>query len=329
MVTCVACGVCLMMIAMLTRGGLASDETCADMEFEGLTQDVTVSVEKDTYINVTFLLNTSKCPEDGNSFRVKVLANQGGFSVSVCVFVIKKTSCSVTEKSDVCYCLLDTEGWARVFHLPNDTGLVTCIFRWSGHNSATIKFDVFNPTTTHFFTTAEETSSTSTEEDVENKDVENTNISSGTVTASTTKSNTSTEDKTKIGIAAGTKTTSPGFAETKSEGDNFQVIFFTSIITALVIGVPFVAGIVIYVCRVKKKRKGMSRISQPAVTLLLNFSHIFDICFKLVIHISYTYTRRSIIIHRKWLKHVFIKSIWSHLPKPAPSSTIFETLSSS
>lgn len=114
------------------------------MEFEGLTQDVTVSVEKDTYINVTFLLNMSKCPEDGNSFRVKVLANQGDFSVSVCVFVIKKTSCSVTEKSDVCYCLLDTEGWARVFHLPNDTGLVTCIFRWSGHNSATIKFDVFS-----------------------------------------------------------------------------------------------------------------------------------------------------------------------------------------
>lgn len=45
MVTCVACGVCLMMIAMLTRGGLASDETCKSFFFCIMCDYMFVSVD--------------------------------------------------------------------------------------------------------------------------------------------------------------------------------------------------------------------------------------------------------------------------------------------
>lgn len=120
------------------------------MEFEGLTQEETLRVEQNTYVNMTFNLNTSKCPEDRKVFRIRVSVSVGHSSVIVCVVLIEKTNCSITDDSQDCLCLPDTKGWVRMFQLMNETGLVSCTWRWRELTSSesdkktSIDFEVFS-----------------------------------------------------------------------------------------------------------------------------------------------------------------------------------------
>lgn len=81
-------------------------------------------------------------------------------------------------------------------------------------------------------------------------------LTSGTITPSTTRNITSPVEETVKESSTSFKTTSPRLVDTGSDGDNFQVIIFTSIITLLVVGVPFVTAMIIYVQRIKKRIKG-------------------------------------------------------------------------
>ncbi|XP_025101908.1 uncharacterized protein LOC112568689 [Pomacea canaliculata] len=146
MVTCLVFDVCLLTIAILSCGGLAFDETCANLEFEGLTNGDIDRLEQYSYINVTFHLNTSKCPDSGDLFRLKVSVLDGEGSVDVCMLFMKTQNCSHSDESS-CQCLSAPRGWARMSRHLNVTGQVSIVWNNQGSSSskviASITFNVF------------------------------------------------------------------------------------------------------------------------------------------------------------------------------------------
>ncbi|XP_025102484.1 uncharacterized protein LOC112569051 isoform X2 [Pomacea canaliculata] len=215
---------CLVLVVMVTRSTWGAKETCADLEFHGFRDGETAKVEEKTYLNVIFHVSTTKCTTLPTWLRVKVSYHQANFTLNVCSIIFERQICDISYKSHPCRCVNDCNGAAQLYMEFNMSGNVSYIWSLSDSTSgqmqkkAQIIFDVSSTASTT------EPSSTPTDGGV---------------------------DKPEVTTA---RVTPPG-NEPQNESDIFQVIFFTSVITASVIGVPVVTGIIIYVYRAKKRRK--------------------------------------------------------------------------
>ncbi|XP_025101912.1 uncharacterized protein LOC112568691 [Pomacea canaliculata] len=125
--------------------------TGSNIEFEGFTNEDTVRLEQYSYINVTFHLDTSKCPDSGNSFRLKVSVKEGESFVDVCILSMKTQDCSPSDGSS-CQCLSAPRGWARMSRHLNVTGQVSIVWRWSSSSKgiANITLNVIKRETSVF-----------------------------------------------------------------------------------------------------------------------------------------------------------------------------------
>ncbi|PVD26897.1 hypothetical protein C0Q70_12045 [Pomacea canaliculata] len=198
----------LVLTVMLMVSVCETEETCADVEFAGYKDGDTVTASVNSYINVTFHLNTSNCTYTPDWFRFKVFFSQASFNVGICSVLIQNTTCNNIYQSVYCRCTHDARGSAILYRQFNQSGRSVYIWNWSDSASkqvqkkAQISFDV------------------------QIDDIGNTHDS--TVT--------STSD-----------------SPTAAGGDNLNVIFVTSAITAAVIIVPIFIVISIYVYR---RRRG-------------------------------------------------------------------------
>ncbi|XP_025101994.1 uncharacterized protein LOC112568742 isoform X2 [Pomacea canaliculata] len=185
-----------------------TEETCADVEFAGYKDGDTVTALVNSYVSITFHLNTSNCSYTPDWFRYKVSLTQGGFNVGICSVLIQNRTCSITDLSVYCRCTHDARGSALLYRQFNQSGRSVYIWNWSDSTSkqvqkkAQISFDVQDD-------------------------------------------NGSTHDST---------VTSTSGIQTAAGGDNLNVIFVTSAVTAAVIIVPIIIVISVYVYRRRKAR---------------------------------------------------------------------------
>lgn len=76
-------------------------------------KDNVVEVNKDSYVNISFVLTTKKCPTKQDWLRVKILKPGESLGTPICTFVFQKSNCTATDSSLMCYCLSkkQKEGW--------------------------------------------------------------------------------------------------------------------------------------------------------------------------------------------------------------------------
>ncbi|XP_025102642.1 uncharacterized protein LOC112569147 [Pomacea canaliculata] len=102
-------GQSFILLSVCAVGTLTSDMTqCSKIQFLGLPDQDTITVENGKKLSVTFYVITHKCREQSSRKVIQLTKSEKNFTLHVCRVILENQTCGVSGSSFHCRCLNGT-----------------------------------------------------------------------------------------------------------------------------------------------------------------------------------------------------------------------------